>query len=67
MNDQSKPERTRIVVHLLLLLAGVVVLFYLCFAPNFFGLPVSFQARMIAVVVTILVFGFYLRRFGRKH
>jgi hypothetical protein len=66
MNGPNKPESMRVSRHVLLLCAGVAVMLYLCFAPDYLGIPVNFRARMVAVVLGILVFGSYLRRFGRS-
>ena len=65
MNETDHPKR-RILLHVGLLLVGVLVLFYLCFARETFGFKPTFHVRMIMVVAAIMGFGFYLRRFGRS-
>ncbi len=66
MNDTASPKPNRIVLHIVCLIAGVAVLFYLCFAQSYVGIGVpTFQTRVVGVVLAILVFGSYLRRFGR--
>lgn len=66
MNDTASPKSMRILLHIVILIAGVAVLFYLCFAKSYVGIGVpSLQMRVVGVVLAILVFGSYLRRFGR--
>lgn len=65
-SNPGKPTTQRIVLHFVALAVGIALLYCACFVKQFpGGFEPSDPVRVIAVVVLILVFGGYLRRFGR--